>query len=163
MVSGLTLGFVDGLTFNWSLAIADKRGVARLDLLFGGNLLVFDEAVLDKVLLALFLLLWLKVGSVGGVALLAVAMLAGDDIIVLSLLNHDNLVNAPLARCGNGSNVQWNLLTSCTLTGSTVREPQAILSPGILMMVVLIMMVVMVSSGLTEWEDTSKVLSVPSL
>jgi len=31
------------------------------------------------------------------------------------------------------------------------------------MMVVLIMMMVMVSSGLAEWEDTSKVLSVPSL
>jgi len=101
MVSGLTLGFVDGLTFNWSLAIADKWGVARLDLLFGGNLLVFDEAVLDKVLLALFLLLWLKVSGVGSVTLLTVAVLAFNDVIVLGLLNHDNLVDASFSSSCN--------------------------------------------------------------
>merc|ERR1711936_898535 len=54
----------------------------------------------------------------GGVALLGVAMLALDDIIVLSLLNHDNLVNATLTSGSNGSNVQGDVITA-TLTGAT--------------------------------------------
>merc|ERR1711973_32675 len=33
MVSGLTLGFIDGLTFYWSLSITDKWSVAELNLL----------------------------------------------------------------------------------------------------------------------------------
>merc|ERR1719513_485967 len=45
-------------------------------------------------------------------------MLALNDIVVLSLLNHDNLVNTPLSCSGNGSNVQSDIVAT-TLTGAT--------------------------------------------
>jgi len=161
VVPGLALRLVDGLTFNWSLALADKWGVAELDLLLGSNLLVFDEAALDKVLLALLLLLWLKVSSVGGVALLAVAVLAADDIIVLGLFNHDNLVNASLASGGNGSNVQCNLISSSALTGCTVGKPQGVCGMGLMGFMFVVVVLVLVIT--VEWEGVPEVLSVPSL
>jgi len=116
MVPGLALRLVDGPTFLWALTLTDKRSVAELDLLSGGNLPVVDEALLDEVLLALLLLLGLKVSGVGGVALLGVAMLALNDIVVLGLLNHHNLVDTPLTSGSNGSNVQWHVFGT-SLTG----------------------------------------------
>jgi len=112
MVPGLTLRLIDGLTFFWTLAFTDQRGVAKLDWLLRGNLFVFNKAAFDEVLFTLLLLLRLKVSSVSGVALLAVAVLALDDIIIFSFFNHDNLVNAPLSSSSNGSNVKSNLITT---------------------------------------------------
>ena len=88
---GLTLALIDGLTLLRALTLAHKRGVAELDGLIGGNLLVLNEAALLEVLLALLLLLGLKVCGVGGVAPLAVAMLADNLLVILSLLYHHNL------------------------------------------------------------------------
>jgi len=105
VVPGLALRLIDGPAFHWALTIANERGVAELNLLLRGNLSVINEAALDEVLLALLLLLGLEVSGVGGVTLLGVAMFAFDDIVVLSLLDHDNLVNAPLTSGSNGSNV----------------------------------------------------------
>jgi len=169
VVSGLTLRFVDGLTFYWSLAITDKRGVARLDLLFGGNLLVFDEAVFDKVLLALFLLLWLKVSGVGSVTLLTVAVLAFNDVIVLGLLNHDNLVDASFSSSCNGSNVKSNVVIG-TLARSTGWQGQTsawcLLISMIMVMMVMVLVVATISTStglLAEWEDASQILAISPL
>ena len=60
------------------------------------DLLVLDEACLPEVLLALLLLLGVVVGDVGGVAPLVVAVVAGDHLLVLDLLDHLQLVHAPL-------------------------------------------------------------------
>jgi len=112
VVPGLTLRLIDGLTLFWTLAFTDQRGVAELDGLLRGNLFVFNKAAFDEVLFTLLLLLRLKVSGVSGVALLAVAVLALNDIIVFSFFNHDNLVNAPLSSSSNGSNVKSNLITT---------------------------------------------------
>merc|ERR1719513_392264 len=49
-------------------------------------------------------------------------MLALNDIVVLSLLNHDNLVNAPLSSSSNGSNVQRDIVLTVALTSITGRD-----------------------------------------
>jgi len=105
MVPGLTLGLIYGLTLLRALSLADKGSVTKLDGLLRSNLLVLNEATFDEVLLTLLFLLRLKVSGVRGVALLAVAMLALNDVVILSLLNHDNLVDTPLTSSGNGPNV----------------------------------------------------------
>ena len=55
------------------------------------DLLVLDVTVLDKVLVALLLLLGLVVGGVSGVAPLVVAVVALDLLVVLGLLDHHHL------------------------------------------------------------------------
>jgi len=162
MVPGLALRLVDGPTLLWALTITDQRSVAEFDLLSGGNLPVVDEAVLDEVLLALFLLLGLEVSGVGGVALLGVAMLALNDIVVLSLLNHHDLVDTPLTSSGNGSNVQGNIITAITLTSVTGGT-----FLGMGMGMVVVMTVGMASStGIAtgtrvEGEGSPQVLALP--
>jgi len=158
VVPGLALRLVDSPTFLWALAITDEGSVAEFNLLSGGNLPVVDEAVLDEVLLALLLLLGLEVGGVGGVALLGVAMLALDDIIVLGLLNHHDLVDTPLASGSNGPNVQGDIIAT-TLTRTTGIDG--------LVLVMSMLMVVMSSVGggatvlLVEWESSPQVLAPP--
>merc|ERR1712055_83574 len=157
MVPGLTLGLVDSPALNGALSVTDEGSVAELNLLLGSNLPVVDEAVLDKVLLALLLLLGLEVGGVGGMALLGVAMLALDDIIVLCLFNHHNLVDTPLASSSDGSDVQGDVITA-SLTGST----------GINSLVLMGVLVVVVGSvagslsvALVEGEGSPQVLAPP--
>jgi hypothetical protein len=163
---GLALGLVDGLTFNWTLAFADKWSVAELDGLFGSDLLVLDETALLEVFLALLFLLGLEVSGVGGVAKLAVAMLALNHIIVLSLLDHDDLIDTPLAGSSNGSNIQSNIIVG-SLTGTTSWEgktSKAVISVAIMMIVMVMvsgMTLVGTSSSitLTEWEGSPQVLA----
>jgi len=161
VVAGGTLGLVDSPTFLWALALADQGSVAELDLLSGGNLPVVDEALLDEVLLALLLLLGLEVSGVGGVALLGVAVLALNDIVVLGLLDHHDLVDTPLAGGGNGSDVQWHVITT-SLTGAPGWE-----GGGRVVGVVMVVVVVVVvssstgSSTLVEGEGSPQVLAGP--
>jgi len=156
VVPGLTLGLVDSPTFLWALALADEWSVAELNLLLRGNLPVVDEAVLDEVLLALLLLLGLEVGGVGGVALLGVAMLALNDIIVLCLLNHHNLVDTPLTSGSNRSNVQGDIITT-SLTGST--SINSIVSVG--MLVLMGGVTGSISIALVEGKGSPQVLALP--
>merc|ERR1719187_2986656 len=159
VVPGLALGLVDGPAFDWALTVTDEWSVAELDLLLRCNLPVVDEAVLDEVLLALLLLLGLEGGGVGGVALLGVAVLALDDIVVLCLLNHHHLVDTPLASSGNGSNVQGNII-STSLTRCTSID--GIVSMGMLMLVVTVSGVAgSLSVALVEWECSPQVLAPP--
>ena len=66
-------------------------------------------------------LLRLIIGSVGGVAALAVAVLALDDVIILSLLHHHHLVNAALASSSDCPDVQWDLVvTARALTSQPI-------------------------------------------
>merc|ERR1719150_2870259 len=91
----LGLGAADLGTLH--VAVLHQRGAAHLDGLVEGNLLVLDEASLPEVLLAVLLLLGLVVGDVGGVAPLVVAVVALHHVVVLDLLHHLHLVDAPLA------------------------------------------------------------------
>merc|ERR1719320_1207008 len=159
VVPGLTLRLVDGLTLNRTLSVTDQRSVTELDGLIRSNLLVLNETALPEVLLALLLLLRLKVSSIGGVALLAVAMLALDDIIVLSLLNHDNLVNTPLSGSGNGSNVQSDIVAT-TLTGATGINSLVSLM-GMIVVVIMCSICSSPSIGLVEGESSPQVLALP--
>merc|ERR1719150_3648027 len=92
---GLVLGAADLGTLH--VAVLHQRGAADLDGLVEGNLLVLDEASLPEVLLAVLLLLGLVVGDVGGVAPLVVAVVALHHVVILGLLDHLHLVDAPLA------------------------------------------------------------------
>jgi len=160
MVPGLTLGLIDGPTFDWALTIADEWSVAELNLFLRCYLPVVNEAVLDEVFLALLLLLRLKISGVGGVALLGVAVLALNDIIVLSLLNHHHFVNTPFTSSGNGSNVQGDIVTTSLTRCTSIK---GIVSMGMLMLVVVIMSSVggSLSVTLVEWECSPQVLASP--
>jgi len=160
VVPGLALRFVDSPAFHWALAVTDQRSVAELNLLLGGNLPVVNEAVLDEVLLAFLLLLGLEVSGVGGVALLAVAMLALNDIVVLGLLNHHDLVDTPLSGSGNGSNVQGDII-STSLTRSTGIHSLVSMSMIVGMIVGVIGMASGITVALVEGEGSPQVLSSP--
>ena len=75
MIGGLALGLVLGGALHGAghVAVLDERSVAELDGFVVGDGLVFDEAILLEVLLALLLLLRLEVGRVSCVAFLIVA------------------------------------------------------------------------------------------
>merc|ERR1719232_2337581 len=80
-----------------NITVLHKGGSADLNSLIESNLLVFNETALSEVLLALFLLLGLVVGNIGGVAPLVIRVVTLHNIIILSLLNHLNFVNTFLA------------------------------------------------------------------
>merc|ERR1719210_1316969 len=160
VVPGLTLRLIDGLTLNGSLTITNEWGITELDLLFRGNGLVLNKAALPEILLTLLLLLGLKVSSVGGVTLLAVAMLALNDVIILSLLNHNDLVNAPFSSSSNGSNVQRHIILTPTLT--SISGWQASLgNSSMIMMMIMGSMLSSTSVGLVEWESSPQILALP--
>jgi len=114
---------------------------ALLDGLLNSNLLVLDEAALFEVLVAFFLLLGLKVSGVGGVALLGVAMLALNVVIVLGLLNHDNLVDATLTSSSDGTNVQVNVV-SLALTRSPGIKVHRLIMVGVVVIMVIMVIVI---------------------
>merc|ERR1719260_602361 len=78
------------------ITVLRQRGSTNSNSLIKSNLLIFNETVFPEVLLAL-LLLRLIVCDVRGVAPLVVGVVTLHNIIVLSLLNHLNLVNTFLA------------------------------------------------------------------
>jgi len=118
MVSSFTVRFINSFTFFFTFTFAEERSVAEFDGLFTGCLLVFNETGLGEGLFTFFLLLGLEIRSVGGVALLTIAMLASDDVIVLNCLFHDNLVDTSLSSGSNGADAQVNFF-SFTLTLAT--------------------------------------------
>jgi len=79
------------------VTILDKRSSTDLNSLIKGNLLIINETVLSEVLLTLFLLLRLIVGDIGGMTPTVIAMVTLNNLIILSLFNHLNLVNTTLA------------------------------------------------------------------
>merc|ERR1719283_118001 len=104
------------------ITVLDQRSSAHLHGLIEGNLLVVDEAVLSEVLLALLLLLGLVVGHIGGVAPPVVRVVTLDNLIILGLLHHLNLVNAPLAisaRSSGSNSTKADISTIIALTVST--------------------------------------------
>merc|ERR1719397_632021 len=78
------------------VTVLHQRSPADSGCLVEGDLLVLDEATLPEVLLAVLLLLGLVVGGVGGVAPPVVGVVALHHVVVLRLLHHLHLVNAPL-------------------------------------------------------------------
>ena len=75
------------------VAVLHHLSAADLQALVVGLALVLDHANLLEVLLALLLLVGLEGGDVAGVAPLVVAVVAGDDLVKLSLLRHHDLHN----------------------------------------------------------------------
>merc|ERR1719370_1211031 len=142
VVVGGALRLVFSPTYSVAWAVTDEGSSAEVNLLLGGHLLVINKAFLDEVLLALLLLLGLEVRAVGGVALLAVAVLASNFIIILGLLNHHNLIDTPPTSSSNGSNVQRDigLLTSSltSITGGNRLSSMVVVM--VMVMVVIIAM-----------------------
>jgi len=99
LLLGPALGFVLSAADLGSLdvAILDQRSSADLHSLVEGNLLVLDETALPEVLFTVLLLLGLVLGDIGGVAPPVVGVVALDNIVVLGLFDHLDLVDTPLA------------------------------------------------------------------
>jgi len=142
-VFGFALRLVHSPTFRGALAVTDQWGVAELDGLLAGNLLVLDETALLEVLLAFLLLLGLEVGGVGSVALLAVAMLALNLVIVLGLLNHHDLVDTPFASSSNVANAEVEVLAS----GDTGIPGSSEFLSGMGLVMLMMVMILMGSRG----------------
>merc|ERR1712130_666763 len=83
----------------WSgtVAIFLQRSSANVDSLIESHSFVGNETCLSKVLVTVLLLLRPVVGDVGGVASLVVAVVALDNLVILSLLDHLNFINTSLA------------------------------------------------------------------
>ena len=79
------------------VTVLDQRGTANLNSLGDSLGLVLDEAALPEVFVTFFLLLRLIVGHIGGVTSLVEGEVTLDNLVILNLLNHLNLVNATFA------------------------------------------------------------------
>jgi len=104
------------------ITILDKGSSAHLDGLVESNLLVVDETVLSEVLLALFLLLGFIVGHIRSVTSSVIRVITLNNFIILSLLNHLNLVNTSLAissRAGSSNSREAHIGVIRSLTVST--------------------------------------------
>merc|ERR1719308_596322 len=107
------------------ITVLDQRSSAHLHGLVESNLLVVDEAVLPEVLLALLLLLGLVVGHIGGVTPPVVGVVALHNFIILSLLNHLDLINTPLAistRSSSSNSTETDISSITALTVSTGNQ-----------------------------------------
>merc|ERR1712088_1208341 len=170
LLFGPALRFVLGPADLGSLDITvlHKRGPADLSSLIEGNLLVLDETVLPEVLLTLLLLLGLVLGDVGGVAPPVIGVVALDNIVVLGLFDHLDLVNTPLAistRTGS-SNCREAHISVVSLTLSTGLEGLDWLATMVLPMVTVVAFVMgsMVLALLgVEGECSEKVPALPSV
>merc|ERR1719259_636985 len=103
-VTSSTSGFVDGLTYFFTITFQKDWGVTEGNSFFGSDLLVFDETALNEVFFTVFFLLWFEVSSVGGVTFFTVAVFAGYSIIVFGFFNHDDFVDTSFSSSSNGSN-----------------------------------------------------------
>jgi len=147
LLLGPALRFVFGPADLGSLdiTILNERGPADLSSFIEGNLLVFDETVLPEVLFAFLLLLGLVLGDVGGVAPPVIGVVALDNLIVLGLLDHLNLVNAPLAIVSgpgrsNGRKADIGVISSLPLV-SRVKTSEGSTS-GFFMVIVMVVAMV---------------------
>jgi hypothetical protein len=157
---GLTLRLVDRLTLLGTCPLADQWGVTKVDLLHAGRFLILDEALLDKVLFALFLLLGLKVGGVGDVTPLGVTMPACYYVVVLGLLDHYDLVDTPLAGSGNAANTQINFVSS--LTGGTGIHQTIGLVMVVMVMIIVVVVIEDTRTGnatvaANKWENIDQI------
>merc|ERR1711970_388445 len=151
-----TLWLILSSTYFRSLYITDlhQRGSTNSNSLIKSNLLIFNETVFPEVLLALLFLLRLIVCDVRGVAPLVVGVVTLHNIIVLSLLNHLNLVNTFLASSSYSSKTSVSI---SSLTLVTSRHSFIMM----LFMVSMVVVIIFTSIGI-EWKSSNKRFSIPS-
>merc|ERR1719374_214913 len=139
------------------ITVLDEGSSAHLDGLVEGDLLVVDEAVLSEVLLALLLLLGLVVGGVGCVAPSVVGVVALDNLVVLGLLDHLDLVDTSLSissrsSSSNSREAHVSIIRSLTITTGGKALGRSKSSRGIMMF----MMSMFLSSLGVEGEGVEK-------
>ena len=105
-----------------NFTILDQGSSTNFNSLIESDLFIVNEAVLPEVLLALLLLLGLVVGHVCGVAPPVVGVITLDSLVILSLLNHLDLVYTLLtvgARAGgsNGSKADIGVIRALAAGG----------------------------------------------
>ena len=170
LISGLALRLIHGLASFWTVSLDFDWSVAEGYGIFGSDLSVFNETALDEVFFTVFFLLWLEINGICCVAFLTVAVFTGNNIVVFSLLYHNNLVNTSLTSGGNGSNVKGNLVTTSTSPLASITDiiKSSLGVMSVMILVVTVMTVVNVlwgsspgisSSVLTEWESSTKIFS----
>merc|ERR1719384_1956239 len=164
---GLVLSAADLRSLN--VTVLDQRSSADLDCLVESNLLVLDETTLSEVLLALLLLLGVVVGDVGGVASLVVAVVTLDNIIILDLLDHLDLVNTSLAvgsGGGSGNIIEAGGGVRSSLTLSSGAERLGGGPGGVILMMVMMVMSVVISVSTSvgvEGEGVDQRLAVSGI
>merc|ERR1719260_196990 len=137
------------------ITVLHQRGSTNSNSLIESNLLIFNETVFPEVLLAFLLLLRLIVCDVRGVAPLVVGVVTLHNIIVLSLLNHLNLVNTFLASSSYSSKACISL---SSLTLVTSRHSFIMM----LFMVSMVVVVIIFTCIGIEGEGSNKRFSIPS-
>merc|ERR1712234_79767 len=144
------------------ITVLDQGSSAHLHSLIEGNLLIVDETVLSEILLTFLLLLRLIIGDIGGVAPPVVGMVTLDNLIILSLLHHFHLVNAPLAscRCSSYSTEGHTVITLTISTGNQVGAGSSGRGWGnTLLMVVVVGMVLLIRVGIKRESVEQRPLS----
>merc|ERR1719393_86144 len=111
----------------------------------------------SEVLFALLLLLRLVVCDIGGVASLVIGVITLNNIIVLSLFNHLNLVNTSLAiSTSYSSKAHISVFTTLTL-GTTSKSLRR---SSLMMLFMVSMMMMMILTVLVEGEGTNERLTI---
>merc|ERR1719419_1942888 len=142
-----------------NITVLDQGSPADLSSLVEGNLFIGNEAALLEVLLAIFLLLGLIVGSVGGVAPPVIGVVTLDHIIILGLLHHLHLVNTLLPSLSNFTKVRGSTLS--LTTGTAFKSIGSMMISMVFSMVV--PMSCMISMLIVEWECSSQRFSIPCI
>ena len=147
-----------------NITILYKRSSANFDSLVEGNLFVLNEASFSEILLTLFLLLRLVVGDIGGVTSLVVAVVTLDNIVVLSLGDHLDLVNTSLAIIagpGPGHIIEaWWSISSGWLTLTLVTTCQRLRRDAVVSVMISVTMMMVLGTASVERECVDKRLPV---
>merc|ERR1719290_705035 len=162
----LILSPTDLWAFN--LTVLDKWLPTDLSGFIEGNLFISNETRLLEVLLAIFLLLGLIVGSVGGVAPPVIGVVTLDHIIILGLLHHLHFVNTLLPSLSNFTKVRGSTLS--LTTGTAFKSIGSMMISMVFSMVVpmscMISMVISMFMNfvilLVEGESSKQIFSLPA-
>merc|ERR1719481_1721905 len=147
-----------------NITVLDQGSPADLSSLIEGNLFIGNEAALLEVLLTIFLLLGLIVGSVGGVAPPVIGVVTLDHIIILGLLHHLHLVNTLLPSLSNFTKVRSSsfILTAHSAFKSRGSMMVSMVFP---MSSIVIMVVCMITTNfvvlLVEGKSSKQIFSLP--
>merc|ERR1712128_159916 len=123
-----------------NITILNQRCPAYLHSLIESNLFILYEAGLPVILLTVLLLLGLIVCDVSSVAPLVIGVITLHNIVILSLLNHLNLVNTFLASSCYSS--EANIWSFRSLTISTNWDFIERLTRRSIMVIMVVMMMI---------------------
>ena len=131
------------------ITVLYKRCTAHLYGFVESDCFIFNETTLPVVLLALLLLLGLVLGDIGGVAPPVVGVVALDNIVVLGLFDHLDLVDTPLAvstRSGGCNGREAHISVVSLTLGTSLELDRWVASIVVTLMVALVVTMMGIST-----------------